>query len=80
MSGLPGRATETTGIRLRNTKLAIRNMCIREGRVMIIISYNKARAITNHAFYVVRYLLDKLGIYFMKYVAYIRPFMDFLAT
>ena len=60
-SGLPGRATETTGVRLHNTKLAIRNMYIREGRVMIIISYNKARASENHAFYVVRYLPDELG-------------------
>lgn len=79
-SGLPGRATETTGIRFRNTKLAIRNMCIREGQVMITISYNKARAATNHAFYVVRYLPDELGVSFVKYVAYIRPFLDFLAT
>ncbi|KAH6972651.1 hypothetical protein EDB80DRAFT_596203 [Ilyonectria destructans] len=79
-SGLPGRATETTGIRFRNTRLAIRNMCIREGQVMIIISYNKARASTNHAFYVVRYLPDELGISFVTYVAYIRPFLDFLAT
>ena len=79
-SGLPGRATETTSIRFRNTKLATRNMCIREGQVMMIISYNKARASTNHAFYVVRYLPDKLGAAFVTYVAYIRPFLDFLAT
>lgn len=79
-SGLPGRATETTGIRFRNTKLVMRNIYIREGQVMIIISYNKARASTNHAFYVVRYLLDELGLSFVTYVAYIRLFLDFLAT
>ena len=55
-------------------------MYIREGRVMIIISYNKARASTNHAFYVVRYLPDELGISFVTYVAYFHLFMDFLAT
>ena len=79
-SGLPGQATQTTSIRFRNTRLATRNMCIREGQVMMIISYNKARASTNHAFYVVRYLPDELGAAFVTYVAYIRPFLDFLAT
>ncbi|KAJ3455783.1 hypothetical protein MRS44_017265 [Fusarium solani] len=31
-AGLPGRGTEATSIRLRNTKLAIRNLFIREGQ------------------------------------------------
>ncbi|KAH7137817.1 hypothetical protein EDB81DRAFT_75097 [Dactylonectria macrodidyma] len=79
-AGLPGRGTETTSIRFRNTKLAIRNVFICEGRVIVIISYNKARASNNHAFYVVRYLPDDLDSSMFLYLAYIRPFLDFLAN
>ncbi|KAH7118690.1 hypothetical protein B0J13DRAFT_629804 [Dactylonectria estremocensis] len=80
MAGLPGRGTETTSIRFRNTKLAIRNVFICEGRVIVIISYNKARALNNHAFYVVRYLPDDPDSSIFLYLAYIRPFLDFLAN
>jgi hypothetical protein len=79
-AGLPGRGTEATSIRLRNTKLAIRNLFIREGQVLIVISYNKARASNNYAFYTVRYLPNSLGLYVFAYLAYIRPFLDFLAN
>ncbi|KAJ4217439.1 hypothetical protein NW757_014639 [Fusarium falciforme] len=79
-TGLPGRGTEVASIRLRNTKLAIRNLFIREGQVLIIISYNKARASNNYAFYTVRYLPNSLGLYVFVYLAYIRPFLDFLAN
>ncbi|KAH6988691.1 hypothetical protein EDB80DRAFT_865701 [Ilyonectria destructans] len=60
-AGLPGRGTEVTSIRLRNTKLATRNLFIREGQLVVVFSYNKARALNNYAFYTVRYLLDNLG-------------------
>ncbi|EFZ03297.2 tlh3 [Metarhizium robertsii ARSEF 23] len=79
-AGLPGRGTEMTTIRLRNTKLAIRNLFIREGRAIIVISYTKARSSNNHAFYIVRYLPDDLGLSVVVYLAYIRPFLDFLAN
>ncbi|KAH8648120.1 hypothetical protein BGZ61DRAFT_469785, partial [Ilyonectria robusta] len=79
-AGLPGRGTETTSIRFRNTKLAIRNVFIREGRVIVIISYNKARALNNHVFYVVCYLPDDLDSSIFLYLAYIRLFLDFLAN
>jgi hypothetical protein len=46
---------------------------------MIITSYNKARASNNHAFYIVRYLPPGLDTSVFKYLAYIRPFVDFLA-
>lgn len=80
MAGLPDRGTETTSIRFRNTKLASRNVFIRDGQVIIIvvISYTKARASTNHAFYIVRCLPD-VGVSVLLYLAYIRPFLDFLA-
>jgi hypothetical protein len=55
-AGLPGRGTEIGSVRVSNTMQALRNVFVRNGRIMIIISYNKARASNNHAFYVVRYL------------------------
>ncbi|OAQ57815.2 DEAD/DEAH box helicase domain-containing protein [Pochonia chlamydosporia 170] len=77
---LPNRGTEATSIRLRNTKLTIRNIFIREGQLLIIVSYNKSRASNNHAFYVVRYLRDDLASALFLYIAYIQPFLDFLAN
>lgn len=50
-----------TSVRFQNPKLAIRNMVIHGGMVLIIISYTKARASNNHSFYVIRYLPDKVG-------------------
>ncbi|EXK24209.1 hypothetical protein FOMG_19053 [Fusarium oxysporum f. sp. melonis 26406] len=53
-AGLPGRGTEVTSIRYLNSKLFIRNVFFYDGRMIIIISYNKARASNNYAFYIVR--------------------------
>ncbi|KAH8749833.1 hypothetical protein BGZ57DRAFT_775779 [Hyaloscypha finlandica] len=72
-AGLPARGTEITSIRLRNTPLAIRHVFIREGRMLLVISYNKSRASNNHAFYIVRYLPQNLAISIFKYLVYIRP-------
>jgi hypothetical protein len=80
ISGLPGRGIEIYSIRLSNTALAIRYIFIRGGRIMIIISYNKARTSNNHAFYIVRYLPLPLEQSIFKYLIYIRPFLDFLAN
>ncbi|KHO10690.1 hypothetical protein MAA_11741 [Metarhizium robertsii ARSEF 23] len=77
---LPNRGTETTSIRLRNTKLAKRNVFIREGQLLVIVSYNKSRASNNHAFYIVRYLREDLGSAIFLYIAYIQSFIDFLAN
>lgn len=77
-AGLPGRGTEITSIRLRNTKLATRNVFVREGQILIVISYSKSRASNNHAFYTVRYLPKDLACAVLAYLTYIRPFIDFL--
>jgi hypothetical protein len=79
-ASLPGRGTEIGSIRLLNTKLAIRHIFVREGRILIIISYNKSRASNNHAFYIVRYLPPGLDLSVFKYLVYIRPFLNFLAN
>lgn len=46
---------------------------------MIIISYNKARASNNYAFYIVRYLPKELSRSILKYLAIIRPVLGFIA-
>ncbi|KAJ3454216.1 hypothetical protein MRS44_018110 [Fusarium solani] len=79
-AGLPSRGPEVTSIRLRNTKLAIRNLFVREGQVLIVLSYNKARASIDHALYTVRYFPNSLCPYVFIYLAYIRLFLDFLAS
>jgi hypothetical protein len=76
-ASLPGRGTEIGSIRFCNTKLAIRHIFIREGRILVIISYNKSRASNNHAFYIVRYLPPGLDLSVFKYLVYIRPFSTF---
>ncbi|KAH8656364.1 hypothetical protein BGZ61DRAFT_303252, partial [Ilyonectria robusta] len=65
--------SEITSIRYINTKLAIRNVFFHGGQMIIIISYNKARASNNYAFYIVRYLPPSLSLSFLKYLAIIRP-------
>jgi hypothetical protein len=59
--GLPGRGTEIATVRYVNTTPAIRNVFFRGGQMIIIISYNKARASNNYAFYIVRYLPKQLS-------------------
>ncbi|KAF4463327.1 hypothetical protein FALBO_9851, partial [Fusarium albosuccineum] len=77
--GLPGRGTEMATIRWVNTTLAIRNIFFRGGQMMVIISYNKARASNNYAFYIVRYLPRELSLSFLKYLAIVRPLLGFIA-
>ncbi|KAI3567779.1 hypothetical protein IWW34DRAFT_859673 [Fusarium oxysporum f. sp. albedinis] len=77
--GLPGRGTEVTTIRHINTTLAVRNVFFRGGQMMIIVSYNKARASNNYAFYIVRYLPKGLSRSLLKYLAIIRPVLGFIA-
>lgn len=62
-----------------NTRLAFRNVFVRDGRILIILFYNKARASNYYAFYIVRYLPSSLGMSVFKYLVYIRRFLDFLA-
>ncbi|EXM12282.1 hypothetical protein FOTG_19217 [Fusarium oxysporum f. sp. vasinfectum 25433] len=78
-ASLPGRGTEVTSIRYLNPKLSIRNVFFYDGRIIIIISYNKARASNNYAFYIVRYVPMDLSLSLLKYLAIIRPVWEFLA-
>ncbi|KAJ6439190.1 hypothetical protein O9K51_08602 [Purpureocillium lavendulum] len=77
-AGLPGRGTEITSTRLRNTNLAV--VRAGAGQIIIVISYSKSRASNNYDFYTVRYLPKDLATSVLTYLTYIRPFIDFLAN
>ncbi|WKT54184.1 Helicase superfamily 1/2, ATP-binding domain [Fusarium oxysporum f. sp. vasinfectum] len=77
--GLPGRGTEIATVRYVNTTPAIRNVFFRGGQMIIIISYNKARASNNYAFYIVRYLPKQLSQSLLRYLAIIRPVLGYIA-
>ncbi|KAH7194982.1 hypothetical protein DER44DRAFT_815616 [Fusarium oxysporum] len=47
--------------------------------MMIIMSYNKARASNNYAFYIVRYLPKGLSRSLLNYLAIIRPVLGYIA-
>ena len=79
-TGLPGKGSEIGSVKLHNTKMAVRNVFIREGRLMLVISYNKARASNNHAFYIMRYFRADLAAAIFTWIAYIQPLADFLAA
>jgi hypothetical protein len=79
-AGLPPRGTEITSIRIHNTAEVMRNLIFREGRLLLVIGYNKARASNHHAFYTVRYIPRRLAVLVFLYLVYIRPFVDFLAA
>jgi len=74
------RGTEITSIRTHNTIEVMRNLIFREGRLLLIIGYNKARALNYYAFYIVRYVLPRLARPMFLYLVFIRPFIDFLTA
>lgn len=65
---------------MQNISIVIRNVFIREGRVLIVISYNKSCSTNNYVFYVVRYLENSLGNVLYLMLTYIWLFIDFLAN
>lgn len=79
-ASLPGRGPEITSTKVYNTEQVMRNVIFREGRLLLVTEYNKARASNNYAFYIVRYLPPRLAELVYMYLVYIRPFVNFLAA
>ena len=77
-SGMPARSTELRLLRWANTATVRRNIYIHQGQVILIFSYNKATTNHNNAFYVVRSPCPAVQESLFLYLAYIRPFRDFL--
>ncbi|KFZ18998.1 hypothetical protein V502_03895 [Pseudogymnoascus sp. VKM F-4520 (FW-2644)] len=78
-SGLPGRGSEVTAVKVCNTEQSLRNVFVLNGQIIIVFEYNKASASNNHSFYIVRYLSAELGRLVFQYLAYVRPFASFLS-
>lgn len=77
-AGLLPRGSEDTIVKVYNTAQVLRVVFIINGRVAIVFEYNKSHAANNHLFLNVRYLPSNLGTLVFNYLAYIRPFADFL--
>ncbi|KAH7231140.1 hypothetical protein BKA59DRAFT_362765, partial [Fusarium tricinctum] len=78
-ASLPSQGTEVTSIQYLNSKLSIRNVFFYDRRMIIIISYNKARASNHYTFYIVLYIPVNLSLSLLKYLAIIRPVWELLA-
>ncbi|KAF1343752.1 hypothetical protein EJ07DRAFT_144303, partial [Lizonia empirigonia] len=77
-SGMPARGEELGIIRWADTAAVPRNIFIHKGRVMLVFSYNKASTRSNNSFYIVRVPCPLVERALFVYLAYIRPFSDFL--
>jgi hypothetical protein len=77
--GLPGRGTEVATIKWCNTRQVSRNVFVYHGRLILVLEYHKARAITNNSFYVVRVLPKAVSQILFQYLAYVRPFVEALS-
>ena len=76
--GQPARGPELGSLKFRNSLYSSRNFFVIGGNAFYLTEYNKARASTNYSYFVVRYLPQIVGQLTVIYIAYIRPFCDFL--
>ena len=78
-SGMPARGEELRVVRWADSAAVPRNIFVYNGRVMLVFSYNKAGLKSNNSFYIVRLPAPSVQHVLFLYLAYIRPFSDFLA-
>lgn len=78
-SGMPARGEELRVLRWADTAAVQRNMFICQGRILLVFSYNKASQNSNNSFFVVRVPCALVERCLFLYLAYIRPFSDFLS-
>lgn len=77
-SGMPARGEELRIIRWADTAAVPRNIFIYKAHIMLVFSYNKASTRSNNPFYIVRVPCPVVERALFLYLAYIRPFSDFL--
>ena len=75
---MPARGKELRMIRWADTAAVPRNVFVYNGRITLVFSYNKATTKSNNSFYVVRFPCPTIEKVLFMYLAYIRPFSDFL--
>ena len=76
--GQPARGTELGSIKYCNTGLSSRNIFIYKGVVCYTTEYVKPRSTTGLSHYIVRFLPKDVGEMVLIYLAFIRPFTNFL--
>jgi hypothetical protein len=76
---MPARCEEIRMIRWDNTVVGMRNVFVYRGQIILVFSYNKAVTNHNNSFYVVRTPCPAIQQVVFVYLAYIRPFRDFLS-
>ena len=77
--GMPGRGTEIGTLKWCNTRTSMRNVFVLHGQLLVIVEYQKAQRTTNKAYYVVRALPPLVSQLLFYYLAFVRPFAEFLS-
>src|SRR6266496_5254810 len=78
MGGQSARGLELGSIKFRDSVLTRRNFFVIGGHGFYVTEYNKARACTNHSYFVVRYLPSEVTHLMLLYIAFIQPFCNLL--
>lgn len=79
-SGQPGRGTEVTTMRFRNSVLQDRNVFVVDGQVMTVVRYHKSQSQWDKPKVVPRFLPSRLGQVMVMYLAYVQPFQEYLTV
>ncbi|KAI9654011.1 MAG: hypothetical protein M1829_001106 [Trizodia sp. TS-e1964] len=73
--GQPARGPEIGSIKHANSTQFSRNIFVFQGLVAIVTCYDKSRTMRDSMHYIVRYLLQEVGLMVVEYLAYVRPFV-----
>ena len=76
--GQPARGTEITSLRHRNGFLQDRNIFVMDGRVVCVTRYHKSQSQWDKPKVVPRFLPWRVGQLMAVYLAYVRPFHEYL--
>ncbi|KAI9882030.1 MAG: hypothetical protein M1823_006233, partial [Watsoniomyces obsoletus] len=77
-SGQPGRGSEITTMRHRNSVLQDRNIFVMDGQVMTVVRYHKSQSQWDKPKVVPRFLPPRLGQVMVVYLTYLQPFQEYL--
>jgi hypothetical protein len=72
--GQPGCGTEITTLRYANATQSMRNVFVKEGRVMIVTEYHKSIAVADQVKVIPRFLPERVGRLLVVYLADVLPF------
>jgi len=76
--GQPGRRTEITTLRYENAMQSMRNIFVKEGRVMIVTEYHKSMAVTDQVKVIPRFLPERVGKLLVVCLADVLPFRQLM--